>query len=54
VSYFARNSEWNIFWDDKSMLFLKDIPKFKDVINKYEYRVNPTSFVSRSEYNARV
>lgn len=39
VSYFARNPEWKlVFWDDKSMLFLKDIPKFSGVISKYEYK----------------
>ncbi len=43
VSYFARNPAWKlVFWDDKSMLFVKDIPKFAEVIKKYEYKVlNP-------------
>jgi hypothetical protein len=43
VSYFARNPTWKlVFWDDKSMLFVKDIPKFAEVIKKYEYKVlNP-------------
>lgn len=43
VSYFARNPAWKlVFWDDKSMLFVKDIPKFAEVVKKYEYKVlNP-------------
>lgn len=43
VSYFARNPAWKlVFWDDKSMLFVKDIPKFAEVIKKYEYKaLNP-------------
>lgn len=42
-SYLSRNANWKlVFWDDKSMLFLRNIPKFTDVINKYEYKVlNP-------------
>lgn len=40
VSYLSRNPGWKmLFWDDKSYLFVKDIPKFKDAIEKYEYRI---------------
>jgi hypothetical protein len=40
VSYFSRNPNWKlIFWDDKSMLFVKNIPKFSDLINKNEYKI---------------
>lgn len=40
VNYLSRSNEWKlVFWDDKSLLFLKNIPKFADVINKYEYKV---------------
>jgi hypothetical protein len=43
VSYFARNPDWKlVFWDDKSLLFLKNIPKFADLINRLEYKIlNP-------------
>lgn len=40
VNYLSRNPEWKlVFWDDKSMLFVKNIPKFADVISKHEYKV---------------
>ncbi|MBX7043188.1 MAG: hypothetical protein K1X85_09810 [Ignavibacteria bacterium] len=40
VSYMSRKpDEWKlVFWDDKSFLFLKNLPKFKEIIDKYEYR----------------
>ncbi|MDZ4711109.1 MAG: hypothetical protein SGI89_02145 [bacterium] len=40
VSYMSkRPDEWKlVFWDDKSFLFLKNLPKFKEVIDKYEYK----------------
>lgn len=40
ISYFAKHpEEWKlVFWDDKSFLFLKNLPKFKEVIEKNEYR----------------
>ena len=27
-----------MFWDDKSFLWVKNIPKFKELIDKYEYK----------------
>jgi hypothetical protein len=57
VSYFTGNPEWKlVFWDDKSMLFVKDIPKFSDVINKYEYKIaNPyTALFFSKEYSKNV
>ncbi len=40
TNYFSTNKNWKlVFWDDKSMLFIKDIPKFTDIINKSEYKV---------------
>jgi len=41
ISYLSQKSdEWKlVFWDDKSLLFVKNIPKFKEVIDKYEYKV---------------
>ena len=43
VSYFSVNPSWKlVFWDDKSLLFVKNIARFSDVISKYEYKVmNP-------------
>ena len=39
ISYFSKSNEWKlIFWDDKSFLFVKDLPKFKELIDKYEYK----------------
>jgi hypothetical protein len=39
ISYFSKNKDWKlIFWDDKSFLFVKNIPKFSELINKYEYK----------------
>lgn len=47
TSYFARSPKWKlVFWDDKSLLFVKNIEKFSDVINRFEYRVmNPYNFM---------
>jgi hypothetical protein len=40
VSYLINNPGWKlVFWDDRSFLFLKDIPKYADIINKYQYKV---------------
>lgn len=43
ISYFCKNKDWKlIFWDDKSFLFVKNIPKFSELIGKYEYKyINP-------------
>ncbi len=40
VSYMCKKpDEWKlVFWDDKSFLFLKNLPKFKEIIDKHEYR----------------
>ena len=41
--YLFTNKSWKlVYWDDNSFLFVKDIPKFADVINKYQFTVlNP-------------
>ena len=51
ISYFSRSEEWKlVFWDDKSFLFVKDTPAFKDVIEKYEYKyVTPYDFAYNKE-----
>ena len=34
-----KNEEWKlVFWDDKSFLYLKNKPEFKEIIDKYEYK----------------
>ncbi len=40
ISYFSKHpDDWKlVFWDDKSFLFIKNLPKFKEVIDKYEYK----------------
>lgn len=40
ISYLSQKSdEWKlVFWDDKSFLFVRNIPKFKEVIDKYDYK----------------
>lgn len=43
ISYFCKSNDWKLlFWDDKSFLWVKNIPKFQDLINKYSYKyINP-------------
>jgi hypothetical protein len=47
VSFAARNPNWKlVFWDDKSFLFVKNIPKFADLISRKEYKIlNPYNFL---------
>ena len=47
LSYFSKSKDWKLlFWDDKSFLFVKNIPKFYDLINRYEYKyVTPYNIV---------
>lgn len=48
ISYFSKHpDEWKlVFWDDKSFLFIKNLPKFKEVIDKYEYKyLSPYNFL---------
>lgn len=57
VSYFIKSHKWKlIFWDDKSFLFVKDIPKFKNIIDKYEYQIiEPyTATVDRQRFLEKV
>lgn len=44
-SYLFKKDEWKlVFWDDASLVYLKDIPKFKELIDRYEYSAyNPAS-----------
>ncbi|MDQ3019761.1 MAG: hypothetical protein M3R36_04210 [Bacteroidota bacterium] len=48
ISYFSKHpDDWKlVFWDDKSFLFLKNLAKFKQIIDKYEYKyVTPYNFL---------
>lgn len=52
ISYFSKNEDWKlVFWDDKSFLFVRNLPKFYDIIDKYEYRyATPYNFI----YNKKI
>jgi hypothetical protein len=47
ISYFSKSDEWIlVFWDDKSFLFVRNLPKFKEIIDKYEYKyATPYNFM---------
>ncbi len=47
ISYFCKSPDWKLlFWDDKSFLWVRNLPKFQDLINKYEYKyITPYNFV---------
>lgn len=39
ISYFSKSPNWKLlFWDDKSFLWVKNLPKFKELIDKHEYK----------------
>lgn len=39
ISYLSSSPDWKlVYWDDKSFLFVKNEDKFKEVINRYEYK----------------
>lgn len=39
ISYFSSSPNWKlIFWDDKSFLWVRNLPKFEELIKKYEYK----------------
>lgn len=41
ISYCSRHrDDWKlVYWDDLSMIYLKNLPKFKPMIDRYEYRL---------------
>jgi hypothetical protein len=47
ISYFCKNNNWKlIFWDDKSFLWVRNIPKFAYLVENYEYRyLTPYTYV---------
>lgn len=57
TNYLSTNKKWKLlFWDDKSMLFVKDKPKFADLINRYEYKIiDPYDFLfSKPEFENKI
>ena len=42
-NYLYRSPEWKlVYWDDVSLLYLKNVPVYKEIIEKYEYKyINP-------------
>ncbi len=51
INYLSRKPAWKlVFWDDKSLLFLRDEPKYSEIINKYEYKIlNPFIYYENSQ-----
>jgi len=48
ISYLTlENNKWKlVYWDDRSFLFVKNIPKFKDIISQFEFKyVSPYKFL---------
>ena len=46
ISYFCKSANWKLlFWDDKSFLWVRNIPKFKELIDKFEYKyISPYNY----------
>jgi hypothetical protein len=52
VAYLSQKSdEWKlIYWDDISFIFVKNIPKFEQIISKYEYKyVTPINYFFKKQ-----
>lgn len=57
TAYFFTSESWKlVYWDDRTMLFVKNIPKFADLISKYEYKVfNPYNAIfNRKDFEAGI
>lgn len=58
VSYLSTsNDKWKlVYWDDRSFLFVRNIPKFSDIISKYEYKyLSPYQFIfQRDVFNKKI
>jgi hypothetical protein len=53
ISYLtAANDKWKlVYWDDRSFLFVKNIPAFENIIKKYEYKyVSPYNIIYNKTY----
>jgi len=46
IFYFCKSKEWKpVFWNDRSILFVRNLPKFYDIISRFEYKyVTPFNF----------
>ena len=51
ISYFCTSPDWKlIFWDDKSFLWVKNEPKFQDLINRFEYKyITPYNYAYKQD-----
>ena len=52
IAYFSKSENWKlIYWDDRSLLFVKDLPKFKNIIEKFEYKyITPSNYIFNRSY----
>ncbi len=53
VSYLSTaNDKWKlVYWDDRSFLFVKNIPAFENIIKRYEYKyVSPYNIIYNKTY----
>lgn len=51
ISYFCTSPDWKlIFWDDKSFLWVRNEPKFQDLINRFEYKyITPYNYAYKQD-----
>lgn len=51
VAYLSKSEKWKlVYWDDKSFLFVKDVPAFAELIARNEYKyLTPTNYIFRRE-----
>lgn len=57
TDYLFKNKNWKlVYWDDKSVLFLKDLPKYSEIISKYEYKVfiPYTAIFNKKEFEVKI
>ncbi len=51
LSYLIKNTNYNlVYWDDDSFVFVKNDPKYKELIDKFEYKyANPYYYIVEKE-----
>jgi len=57
TAYLYKNDKWKlVYWDDKSFLYIKNIPKNAELISRYEYKIfNPvTALFYRQEFENNI